>query len=230
MTAEKKRIRIYAISIAAVAVLALGLIIWSVRSRPAQEVPAVTPRPTAQVVIREREVEKIMEVEKTITAEMIRDGLQEMGLLVTEEYYFTEVVSFTSIKKWFSVELGITESSYLASYDGVVTAGLDFSRIRVTRDEEDGTVTVVMPKAEILNVDIDPESFQLHSERTGLGNPLSIQDFNASLVELERTAKAKAMERGLLEKADENARTVIRNFISGMLGPGQYSIVITAED
>ena len=230
MTAEKKRIRIYVIAIAVVAVLALGLIVWSVRSRPAREVPEVTPRPTAEVVIREREVEKIVEVEKKITAEMIRDGLQEMGLLVTEEYYFTEVVSFTSIKKWFSVELGITESSYLASYDGVVTAGIDFSQIEVTRDEDDGAVTVVLPKAEILSVDIDPESFELHSERTGVGNPLSVQDFNDSLVELERTARAKALERGLLEKADENARAVVRNFISGMLGPGQYSIVITAGD
>ncbi len=230
MTAEKKKQRVYLILICAVIALIIGLIVWRGGKKSDPEIPVVTPRPTAEVVIREREVEKIVEVEKEISAEIIQDGLREMGTLVTEEYYFTEVVSFSSIKKLFDIELGITESSYLASYEGVVTAGIDFAAITVVKDDDENTVTVTLPRAEILSVDIDPESFELYSEKNGLGNPLSAADFNASLVELEKNAAAKAVDRGLLQKADENARAVIRNFITGMLGPGEYAIVLTGMD
>ena len=226
MTAEKKKIRIYIILLALVAAVIVGLIIWHGARAPKETAPAeVTPRPTAQVVVKEKEVEKVVEVEKEITSEILRDGLREMGMLITEEYYFTEVVSFSSIKKLFNIELGITSSSYLATYDGVVTAGIDFTGIGVEKDDAAGTVTVTLPPAQVLNVDIDPESFELHSEKTGLGNPISVEDFNASLVELEKSASAKAVERGLLDKADANARTVIRNFISGMIDTSRYVIV-----
>ena len=131
---------------------------------------------------------------------------------------------FSSIKKLFSIELGITESSYLASYDGVVSAGVDFSAIRLRRDEERGVITVELPAAQIRSVDIDPQSFQLYSEKTGLGNPVSAADFNSSLVELEASAREKALERGLLDKADENARRIIRNFIAGLVDTTRWSV------
>ena len=160
---------------------------------------------------------------------MIQDGLNDVGVLVTEEYYFTEVVGFSSIKKLFKkLELGITESSYLASYDGVVTAGIDFTKITVSKDSELHTVEVRLPKAEILNVDIDPESFELYSEKTGLGNPISAEDFNSSLVELENTASEKAIERGILDRADQNAKTVVKNFIAGLINTSEYTVRIIA--
>ncbi len=178
--------------------------------------------------MRERPVEKIIEqiveVEKEIGVEEIRSGLNDMGVLLTAEYDFTQVISYSSIKKLFSIELGITESSYLASYDGVVRAGVDFEKIRLERDDERRVVTVKMPAAEILGVDIDPESFQLYSEKTGLGNPVSAADFNSSLVELEAKAREKSLQRGVLERADENARRIVRNFIAGLVDAELYMI------
>ena len=163
-------------------------------------------------------------MEKEVTVEEIAAGLNDMGVLLTEEYCFTDVVRFSSIKKFFSIELGITESSFLASYDGVVTAGVDFGDVRVERDEAQKLITVTLPAAQIMNVDIDPESFQLYSEKTGLGNPLSMADFNASLVELEQAARDKALARGILDRADENARRIIRNFVAGLVDTARWGI------
>ena len=86
-----------------------------------------------------------------------------------------------------------------------------------------------MPKAGILSVDIDPESFVLYSERSGFGNPLSASDFNGSLVELEARAKERAAERGMVEKADENAKRIVSNYIAGFLDPDVYEIVWVTE-
>ena len=233
MLKEKKKLRIYLIALAVVLLVIIALIVWHGGRAEPEPLPAVTPRPTQQVVVRERPVEKIVEklveVEKEVSAEEIRGGLSDMGVLLTEEYYFTDVVRFSSIKKLFSIELGITESSYLASYDGVVTAGVDFTGVTVSRDEASGVVTVTLPAAQIMNVDVDPESFRLYSEKTGLGNPLSMEDFNASLVELEQSAREKALARGILTRADETARQIVKNFVSGLVDPARWTVRIETK-
>ncbi len=225
MLKEKQKLRLYLIALAVVLLAVIALLFWhGGRGKPPETPAAVTPRPTQQVVVRERPVEKLIEVEKEVTVEEIRAGLNDMGVLLTEEYYFTDVVRFSSIKKLFNIELGITESSYLASYDGVVTAGVDFTKLTLRRDDGMMLITVTMPAPQIVNVDIDPESFQLYSEKTGLGNPISMADFNTSLVELEQSAREKALERGLLERARDNARSIVTNFIAGLVDTTQYNI------
>ena len=231
MTAEKKKtgllVGLIVLILAAIAVL---IAVHSLRGGRESAVPAaVTPRPSAEVIVREKEVEKIVTVEKEISADILRDGVREVGVLVTEEYYFTEVVSFSSIKKLWNIDLGITESSYLASYDGVVRAGVDLTGAEVAKDDEQKRITVTLPAAEIQGVDIDPESFQLYSEKAGLGNRLSAEDFNNSLVELEATAREKAIARGLLERADENARVLIRNLIGALVDLNEYTLEFVTE-
>lgn len=227
MKGKNGKEKFYIITIA-LAVLAIACIVTvsSLKGDAAAqpEVPVATPRPEQKTVIKE--VEKIVEVEKEISSEIIEDGLRDMGVLITEEYYFTDVISFSSVKKFLktNIELGFTESSYLAGYDGVVAAGIDFSKVRVDKDDENTQITVYVPKAELQYVDIDLDSFVLYSEKSGIGNPLSADDFNASLIELENTAKTKAEKRGILERADENAENMISNFIGGLVDTSVYSV------
>ena len=227
MLAEKTKSKLLIGLIVLVVALTVVLIaLHALRGRDKRAaLPPVTPRPSAEVVIREKEVEKIITVEKEITADTVQESLRDAGILITEEYYFTEVVNYSSIKKLWKLDLGITESSYLASYDGVVTAGVDLETASVEKDEEQKRITVTLPAAEIQNVDIDPESFVLYSEKAGLGNHLSVEDFNSSLIELEQTARDKAMARGILERADDNARSLVRNLIGSLVDLGEYTLV-----
>lgn len=164
-------------------------------------------------------------MEKVISAQVISDGLRELGKLVTEEYYFTDVLSYSSALTLFqTIHLPFTTTSFLVSYDGVVTAGVDFEKIEIAKDEEAKCITVFLPAAEIMNVDIDPESFVLHSEKSGLGNPISVADFNQSLAELEGSAREKALEKGLLTRAEENAERVIAHFVDSLLEPGTITV------
>ena len=70
----------------------------------------------------------------TMNVETIEDGLENMGVLVTQEYYFTQVETYTKEKK--ILNFINSESGFTYSYDGKVTAGIDFGKITVTRDEE----------------------------------------------------------------------------------------------
>ena len=226
---KTKKEKLYLIFIGVLALAIVCVIIAAfagkdVPSSPAAPDAAEPQIPTTKVVYKE--VEKLVEVEKEISADILQDGLNDMGILITEEYYFTEVVSFSSIKNLLKtdIKLPFTESSYLASYDGTVSAGIDFSAIAVAKDDNSHRITVYLPKSEIQAVVVDPNSFELYSEKVGFGNPLSVEDFNQSLATLEDTAKAKAVEKGLLERADENAKNVISNFISGLADPALYTL------
>lgn len=172
------------------------------------------------------EMDKIVEVEveKEVTQEVIQDGLNSMGVLVTEEYYFTMVENYVKSKTF--MKFITTESSFIYSYDGVVTAGIDFSAIEVTKDDDNKKIIVKIPASEIQNVDIDFNSFKIYSEKEGMWNPIKMSDYNDSLVELKDAAINKAKERNILKAADDEAKQIITNFISGFVDKSEYQIVI----
>lgn len=222
-----KQIYLIAIGVVALAI-AVTAICWSVGRKEVTRVPA--PAVTSAPVRPEREyveVEKIVQVEKEFSAEIIQDGLRDMGFLVTEEYYFTEVMTYSSVKKLFNlIELGFTESGYVAGYDGKILAGVNFEGISVIKDEDNHKITISIPAAEIISTDIDPESFVLYSEKEGVGNRVSVVDYNDSLIQLEKNATEKALKRGLLSKAETNAKQVITNFVNSVVDRSVYSVEI----
>jgi hypothetical protein len=167
-------------------------------------------------------VEKFVEVEKTITADVLQDGLNDMGVLITEEYYFTQVENYEKTKT--ILNFFTSSSNFIYSYDGVVTAGIDCGEISVEKDDENQIITITVPPAEIRYIDIDYDSFQMYSEKEGLWNSMSMEDYNDSLSEFEDLAKENAINKGVLEKADENAKTIIENFVTGMIEDSDYTI------
>lgn len=230
---NKKSIIELALVVLVVLAVAAMVILHARNTAPAP-LPVVTPQPTPRVIVEEREVEKIVEkiveTEKEITVEEINSGLQAMGRLITGKYFFSDVIQFSSSKKLFQRwEIGLTKSHYLAGYDGIVTAGVDFGRIRVEKDEQAQQIRVTLPPAEIFSVDIDMESFRLFSEKSGLGNPISLEDMNTSLVTLEHKARERAEELGLPETAAQNAQELIRSFILQLMEDG-YTLVLKEEE
>ncbi len=158
----------------------------------------------------------------TTSTETIEDGLRDMGVLITQEYYFTQVEKYTKEKKILNV---INSSSeFIYSYDGSVSAGIDFGGITLDKDDENKTITVNIPKSEIQTVNIDTNTFQVYSEKDSLWNPMKLEDFNASLTDFEDAAKQKALDNGILKKSDDHARVLITNFIKNFASVSDYQV------
>lgn len=224
---KEKRLLICLVAVAAAGILALIGMIWET----AASRQTLVPEPLAEAVPPETvvvevtvPVTQIVEMEKVITAEILQDGLNDMGVLLTGEYYFTDVINHSKVATLRGWEIPMTESSFVISYDGLVEAGLDFSRLTVEKDEEAMVVTVGIPRSYIHNVTIDETSFRLISEQISVFNPNSAADFNAGLTELILTARQKAVEKGLLELADRNARNLIGQFIGTLVDTTTYRL------
>lgn len=157
-------------------------------------------------------------------------GLKDMGELVTQAGYFTNVQSSTSTRQLFGMDIPFTTSKYIYSYDGVVKAGLDFAGIEVQVDDANRTVTVLLPEIEILDVNIDNDSLKIYDESQSIFTPLHISDVNEAQIELKEQVRQTAIDNGILEEAEKNARTIIGGFLSGTMDLKNYTIQFETKE
>ena len=160
----------------------------------------------------------------TLTGETIESGLRDIGKLCTAEYDFTHVETFESQIDLFGLRIPGTKSSYVYSYDGVILAGVDYTQITVVKNDITKTIEIRFPKAEIISTEIDQDSFTLYGEKKGLFNPFEIEDFALSQSDMVRIEEEKAVNDGLLTRAEENAEQILRNFLTGTFDLRRYTI------
>jgi hypothetical protein len=158
----------------------------------------------------------------SVNTETIQDGLQNMGVLITQEYYFTQVEKYTKEMKLFTFIPSSSEMMY--SYDGAVMAGIDFEKIQIEKNDDKKSITVKIPHSGIQAVTIDKDTFQIYSEKDSLWNPIKLEDYNMSLSEFEAAAKEKALENGILDRSDEQAKKLVENFINNFPSLSEYDI------
>ncbi|MBP3263104.1 DUF4230 domain-containing protein [Pseudobutyrivibrio sp.] len=152
---------------------------------------------------------------------IIEDGLNDMGFLITQEYYFTQLEEYTKNKK---IAFWTSKTSFTYSYDGVVEAGVDFSNVKVSVDEKEKIINISIPDAEIHAVTVDEDSFKEYDSDNKFWNPIKPKDFNNAQKEFKENAKSNAINKGLLEKADAQAKTIIKNFVFQLVDVNEYSI------
>jgi len=177
---------------------------------------------TDRTVTSKTEKEKRDKVLISIGTETIREGLANMGVMITQEYYFTQVETYTKEKNIFLIIP--SSSGFTYSYDGAVMAGVDLTQVSVKTDEDKKVITVGMPPSEIQAVTIDKETFRIYSEKDSIWNPLKLEDYNISLVEFEEAAKEKALAGGILERSDAQARNLVRGFIESLPNISGYTV------
>lgn len=208
--------RIYIAVTAAALVLAAILLLNYEINRRAEESETVK---TATTVAEKEKKDKVL---ISTSSETIRDGLSNMGVLITQEYYFTQVETYTKEKNIFLIIP--SSSGFMYSYDGAVFAGVDFEKIGVQTDEDRKVVTVDLPPSEIQAVSIDRDTFKIYSEKESIWNPLKLEDYNISLAEFEDAAKEKALGSGILERSDQQAQKLVSEFIVSLPATNGYTV------
>lgn len=164
----------------------------------------------------------------TTSTETVQDGLNNMGILITQEYYFTQVETYAKEKKILSFIN--TESGFSYSYDGKVTAGVDFEKIGLEKDDKEKVIVVSIPDSAIQSVDIDTDTFKIYSEKESIWNPIKLEDYNMSLTDFEVAARQKALENGILDRSDAQAKNLITNFIRNFSAFSDYKIEFKMGD
>ena len=171
------------------------------------------------IVIKQNSSEKskgLIKTKNVVEIDTIEEGLRDMGFLITEEYYFTDVL--TQSKKD-TIPIINIEESYSLKYDGYITAGIEFGEIGIAVDRENKVVTLTMPEAVIKDTVIDPDSVEILGEKHSLFIDINEEDRAEAMKEFKKVILEKANEKGILKRASDNAKNVARNFAVRLLDP-----------
>ena len=181
-------------------------------------------------VIKEVPVEKIVEKEVQISGETIRSSMSNIGKLCTAEYSYTHVEHVNSSKEIKDFKIPFTKTSFIYSYDGMIMAGLDFTKIQIDKDDTEKIITVTLPNVEIISSEVDQDSFQLYDEKNNIFNPISVTDVANSFTNLKNSEEEKAIEKGLFDRAKTNAILLVENFMHGSFDIEDYEIKVLFQD
>lgn len=163
----------------------------------------------------------IIQDDIAVLNETISSGLKEMGELITAEYYFSssetvqdvKVLDLSSLGIDFKTNIPLTSNSFTYSYDGEIMAGIDFKGIEVNVDKENNVIKIKLPEAKIISSSVDPDSYQFYEIKNNILNPISPENYAVSFADLIHSEEEKAIDKGLLNKATNNAKTIISNFV-----------------
>lgn len=150
-------------------------------------------------------------------------GFEDIGELATQAAYCREVNVTDSSRDLFGVTLPFTQSKYVYSYDVTIKAGYNFEKIEWSENEM--TIEVTLPEAEVLSCDIDLDSLKIYLEDESIYNRISLSENNDALKDLETTAKEDAIENGLLDDARKNVETILTGFFGNVYDLEEYKIV-----
>lgn len=150
-------------------------------------------------------------------------GLKDIGELATQSGFFTQVDVINDAKKFFNWNIPFTSSKYIFSYDGVIKAGIDFADIEYTADSDTKTVRIHLPEAKILSKSLDEDSLEIYDERQSVFTPLTLTDIQKSRQEMLANIEQTALDNGLLDAANENAKLLVKSFLSTMYSPDVYT-------
>jgi|LGOV01.1.fsa_nt_gb hypothetical protein len=163
--------------------------------------------------------------EPEITTIDIQGTINDIGELATAEYGYTIAQTAEKPSKTMvGFEVPFTKSKVMYSYEGFIKAGINFKEIEVTVNEVKKTVFVELPDAVILSSEVDFDSLIVYDGKYSPFNAFTFSDMNLSLSDLKNTAEESALSNGLLDRANENAQTIIWTTIGSLYNQEEYDV------
>lgn len=150
-------------------------------------------------------------------------GFEDIGELVTQAAYCTEVNVTEDAKELFGIAIPFTQSKYIYSYDIDIKAGFNFEDIEWKLNGQ--KIEVKLPKAKVLSNDIFLDSFKIYHEKESIFNKITLTENNEAMKQLKESAEKNAVGNGLLDNARINAESILIGFFSKVYDLDKYEII-----
>ena len=144
------------------------------------------------------------------------EAISQMRELSLVEYRVRKIVKANDEGEWYK----IGDRKILLSCTAYLKAGIDlsgFSAENVDINRLDGSVTVTVPHAKLLSLDMPASEIREEYDHvTMLRHSFSAEERNALLRQGEKQIRDSVPSLGILEKAEENARRFFESVFTKM--------------
>ena len=140
--------------------------------------------------------------------------VKNIGLLSTSEYTIGKIIKLNDPPEWYKVG----DRKLLISCKAKIKAGVDLKKIQEGDIIVKGnTITIILPSAEITSFTMDPKLTHTEMESvSGLRQDFSQSEKNHFMRQGEASIKRDMKETKILEDAEDNAATFLRDFYKQM--------------
>lgn len=167
------------------------------------------------------------EIKPDITSTLIFNKLISVRELTSLKYYYTNMGQFENQNTFYGYKVPFTSKKFIVSYDGVIHAGVDLEKMEVK--VKDKSIEIKIPPAKILSHEIYEDSLKVFDERESIFNRIDIEDYNNFSKDQKKEVEDKAIKRGLLKEADEEARKAIEDSLLSDTILSDYKIKIERD-
>lgn len=194
-----------------------------------EDLQALNAGQKSEIEKLQEKVEEFLNIEETepvITSQQLKEQLSAISELVTQKYIYTNADRAENNKTWIlGWDMPLSTKSLLVKYDGIIKAGIDFSKVTIVVNEETRAIIVTLPDSKVTDNNVPQETVEVY-ETNSLFNKVTIEDSNDLIAVGKRAMEEKAIERGLLRDAKEEAKTLIRAFLSMVPGIDTYTLIV----
>ncbi len=162
--------------------------------------------------------------EPQITGDLLASRLRSVQELVTVSYYYTNMGRFENQVDFYGWKVPFTTKSFIVSYDGVIKAGVDLEQLQVSIGDRE--VTVTLPESRIISHEIPEDSLEVFDESDNLFNHITIEDYTAFTQDQKSAMEQRAVDGGLLDRANQEARTAVDSLLRIMPGLEEYTLTV----
>lgn len=233
--AKKSKAKRKLITIAVVLVLVLltvGAAWLSGRRQAKENAEAEIAELKAMIEEQDEKIQELIEtpivvspVNPEIKLDIIYSEIKSISELATMEYLFTDAAEFSDSRQIKTWNIPFTEKSFILKWDGVIKAGVKLDLVTIEVNQDEKKITVSVPTAEILSYQIDTESVEILDEKDNIFNKISVDDKIKFDAATEEAMKQRAIENGLLEKAQANAEDILLRLLQANPAIGtEYTI------
>lgn len=143
--------------------------------------------------------------EPEITSRFIANKLEEASELTSARMIYNGLVRYSDGEIPF-----LTQKAFTMTYRAEVRAGIDLSKVEpsVTKKK----VTIQVPEAEILDINVDPDSIQYYDEKFALFNGEKRED----AIEAIKSARQDVLENGDVEELKNAAQEQVKVLLLGL--------------
>jgi CRISPR/Cas system-associated protein Csx1 len=138
-------------------------------------------------------------------------AFKEMSELATVEYIVTKIVKAEDNQTWYK----FGDRKILMSCEASIKAGIDFSKINEGDITIEGkSISLVLPKAHFISMNIKPEDVRVEYVETGLfRDDFTTAERDALLAQGEKQIRNSTEALGVLTAAETNASLFISNYL-----------------
>lgn len=170
--------------------------------------------------------QKISKENYLLAISTVEKSIKLSNDLITSKYVYKDANTYENYKQFFGKRVPFTTDKVVFTYKGVVSVGIDISKVKYNLDNDNMTITIVIPNIEIKSNEIDNSSFEYPFESNSIFNATFMSDFTELLATLKHEKEVEVLsDEDFMKQAKMNTEIVLESFLTSADATKNYRVI-----